>query len=471
MRGWMLAPAIAALVLMGLPTAGAQEDEVYEAIEMEIGPDYLLIVITETIIGDDAEEVREEIDEDYGNSDGVVTSDEVARYRNDGVTFSDDQPECFDEFDLLRLDGDTPRRLDRVEQDVRNAVGAISEAELTEIVRIGFAYPDNGGTVEAAINLQGFGDFGAAIGCVLSGGDFSYYSGNYWNYYGGSYYGESHASGPQFEPLQAISWDARDDQSSDPSGSDPEFLFAIRAGSGHSLDRDSLRPSSLETYWEDGAIVAHSDDDMGAIASHGTFHVDVTDGTIFSGTAESVAWGALALFSSGVLVAGVAWTTEYGRWMLLRWLIGIPGFSRLEKDDVLEHDRRSEIYEFILQNPGACFTDIKERTELANGVLRHHLRVLETQEFVKAIRDGFRVRYYMRGPRVDPEPYLSRTQEQLLETVSANPGLTQKELAKLCGMPRHSVSYHTNKLADQGQLNVEPDGKWRRYFVNDTITV
>lgn len=464
MRGWMLAPLIVALVVTAAPSVGAQDDEVYEAIELEISPDYLLIVITDGLVGQDAEEVREEIDEEYGNEDGVVTSDEIARYRNDRVTFSEDQPECFDEFDLLRLDGDTPVRLDRIEQDVRNAVGGISEDLLYEIVRIGFAYPDHGGGAEAAINLQGFGDFGAAIGCALSGGTYTHTD---WSQYDGGYYASDHGSDPVGLPTL---YAGDEDQSTDPSGSDPEFLFAVRAAPGHSLDRGSLRPSSLETYWEDRALVAHSDDEMGRIAAAGTFRVDVTDGTVFSGTAETLAWGGLTLLTSGLLVAGVTWTTEYGRWMLLRWLFWIPGFTRLEKDDVLEHDRRSEIYSFIQQNPGVCFTDVKDRTELANGVLRHHLRVLETQEFIKTVRDGFRVRFYMRGPRVDPEPYLSRTQEQILETIAANPGLTQKELAQLCGMPRHSVSYHTTKLADQGQLNVEPDGKWRRYFVNPTVT-
>ncbi len=468
MRGWMFASLIV-LLLAAAPASYAQDDEVYEAIELEISPDYLLVVVTDGMVGQDSEDVREEIDDDYGNGDGVVTSDEVARYRADRVTFSEDQPECFDEFGLLHLDGKTPVRLDRIEQDVQNAVGAVDSGHLVyEIVRIGFAYPDNAGTAEATINLQSFGDFGSAIGCALTGGDWSaYYGSDY-----GSYYGEYSATGSSLDPLAVVQRDgAEDDQSSDPSSSDPEFLFEIRAASGHALDRGSLRPSSLDAYWEDGALVAHSDDDMGAIAARGPIQVDVTDGSVFQGTAETLAWGTLALFTSGFLVAGVAWTTEYGRWMLLRWLFWLPGFSRLEKDDVLEHDRRSEIYSFIQQNPGVCFTDIKDRTELANGVLRHHLRVLETQEFVKAIRDGFRVRFYMRGPRVDPKPYVSRTQEQVLETIAANPGLTQKELAKLCGMPRHSVSYHTNKLADQGQLNVEPDGKWRRYFLNDTVTV
>ncbi|MBI2077983.1 MAG: winged helix-turn-helix transcriptional regulator [Euryarchaeota archaeon] len=174
------------------------------------------------------------------------------------------------------------------------------------------------------------------------------------------------------------------------------------------------------------------------------------------------------LAASGGIVAATAaaafLATEFGRWKFLGMLGGLGLFSRLEKDEVLAHEKREEVYQYIKNNPGPSFSDLRRELELSNGTLVHHLRVLESQEFVRSYRDGFRTRFYLRGPKIVPTAYLTRTQQQILDTISSNPGVTQKELSSLLGLPRESVSYHANRLAAQGQLQVRQEGKWRRYF-------
>lgn len=165
----------------------------------------------------------------------------------------------------------------------------------------------------------------------------------------------------------------------------------------------------------------------------------------------------------GVLAMGFV-ATEFGRFKALSGLAGLGLFSRLEKDDVLAHEKREQVYQFIKDNPGPSFSDILRELELSNGTLVHHLRILEAQEFVKAHRDGFRTRFYLRGPKVVPSAYLTRTQQQILDAIGAHPGVTQKELSGVLRLPREAVSYHTKRLAAQGQLQVRQEGKWRRYW-------
>src|SRR5688572_28959713 len=43
--------------------------------------------------------------------------------------------------------------------------------------------------------------------------------------------------------------------------------------------------------------------------------------------------------------------TEVGRYKLLRALAGIPLFSRFDKDEVLEHTTREQLYQYIRNNP------------------------------------------------------------------------------------------------------------------------
>ena len=182
---------------------------------------------------------------------------------------------------------------------------------------------------------------------------------------------------------------------------------------------------------------------------------------------EGLPLASIFAVSGGIVAATAALAvlaTEFGRWKFLGMLGGLGLFSRLEKDEVLAHEKREEVYQYIKNNPGPSFSDLRRELELSNGTLVHHLRVLESQEFVRSYRDGFRTRFYLRGPKIIPTAYLTRTQQQLLDTISANPGVTQKELSSLLGLPRESVSYHANRLAAQGQLQVRQEGKWRRYF-------
>jgi len=172
---------------------------------------------------------------------------------------------------------------------------------------------------------------------------------------------------------------------------------------------------------------------------------------------------AYVLFGAGGALGALAlvvFLTEIGRWKVS----ALPFFTRIERDEALEHERRDRLYAFIQENPGRSFSDLKRAFDLSSGTLLHHLRVLESQEFVKVHREGFRTRFYLRGPRVTPEPYLSRTQRALLDLVQANPGLTQKQIAHMLGLPRQSVLYHGRKLQVEGKVAVRTEGRWRRYF-------
>jgi DNA-binding MarR family transcriptional regulator len=162
------------------------------------------------------------------------------------------------------------------------------------------------------------------------------------------------------------------------------------------------------------------------------------------------------------LLAMVA--TEIGRYKLFKACAALPLFSRFDKDEVLEHNTREQLYQYIRNNPGPSFSDLRRALDLSNGTLVHHLRILEAQEFVKPVRDGFRTRFYIRGPRVVVTTYLTRTQQTILEAIQTHPGLTQKELAGLLGLPRESVFYHARKLETVGKLRIAKEGKWRRYF-------
>lgn len=150
---------------------------------------------------------------------------------------------------------------------------------------------------------------------------------------------------------------------------------------------------------------------------------------------------------------------------LLKVVLPVRLFSRVERDEALQHERRARLYEAVRSRPGSSFSDLKRELGVSTGVLTHHLRLLVRQEFVTYRRDGFRTRFYLRGPRVPADTYVTRTRQAILDLVRTAPGLTQKDLVHRLGWPRENVSYHARELERMGLVRVVEEGRWRRYFL------
>jgi DNA-binding MarR family transcriptional regulator len=441
-----------------------------DAIGLNVDANEVVLEVREPKQGADAKHIRQDIDSRFGNGDQTVTANEVQNYQtNHRHTFTRDEPSCFDSFNLARIDDRTPTRISEAREEVTYALGAVDERPLQAVTIVKFLYPTpsrDGPTV--SIDYSNFGgDFGGSVGC----------------YMGSSYSRQTYLARPSSccaasartqdgvrpqipSPVGGSSGSAA--RATQPSGSDTVFL--IQALAKASIDPRTIQPEAAKALWDGRALRADSDSTRATLTStpvsftvHGGADIP-SDG--LAGTARDI--GAVIGYSAvgiGAVGAGLALGTEYFRYKALKWLVLVPGFTRLEKDEVLEHSKRDELYKFIKTNPGPSFSDLRRELDLSNGTLVHHLRILEAQEYVKPVRDGFRTRFYIRGPKVVPTSYLTRTQIQLIDAIAANPGLTQKELSLVLGLPRESISYHTKQLAAKGQLQIQQDGKWRRYWV------
>ena len=60
-------------------------------------------------------------------------------------------------------------------------------------------------------------------------------------------------------------------------------------------------------------------------------------------------------------------------------------------------NRRTKLTELIEKNPGIQFRDIMRQTKLKNGVLSHHLRILEKTESILVERVPRQTRFYPRN--------------------------------------------------------------------------
>lgn len=147
-------------------------------------------------------------------------------------------------------------------------------------------------------------------------------------------------------------------------------------------------------------------------------------------------------------------------------VVAVGLYSKLKKDRVLDHKVRERIYTYIRENPGSHYRGMLEALGLKMGVLTHHLRTLEREEFIRSVQNGVYRRYYPSGMNIDIAPPLSETQQRLLQIVRQNPGISQTEIATLVDERRMYVNYHIKRLRDYGLVAVQVDGRVSACYVN-----
>ncbi|MDI6887987.1 MAG: DUF2330 domain-containing protein, partial [Candidatus Thermoplasmatota archaeon] len=174
------------------------------------------------------------------------------------------------------------------------------------------------------------------------------------------------------------------------------------------------------------------------------------------------------LTATAILLGLFFSATELGKYKLFAFLI-VPLFTKLKKEAILDHYTRGRIHGFIEANPGAHFNLIKRTLGLNNGTLSYHLRVLEKSGLIKHSNDGFKERFYPIYAEIPIVPYLSSTEEAILEVIKATPGITQKELKSKLNLSQPLLSYYTTKLAELELLEQVREGKEIKYYLKEKV--
>jgi uncharacterized membrane protein/DNA-binding transcriptional regulator YiaG len=163
--------------------------------------------------------------------------------------------------------------------------------------------------------------------------------------------------------------------------------------------------------------------------------------------------------------------TEGGKY----WAAGLlflPLYTKIKKDDVLDHFVRGQVYGYIKANPGEHYNSIKKALSLKNGTLIYHLKTLENGDFIKSVIDGRFKRFYPKEMKL-PEPSdeivlrMNHIQHEILNIIRETPGISQKEIAARIGLSTPTVHYHINIMMSARAINVMRSGRETRCYVED----
>lgn len=154
-------------------------------------------------------------------------------------------------------------------------------------------------------------------------------------------------------------------------------------------------------------------------------------------------------------------------------LILTPMFTRLTKQEALEHPKRQRIFTYIQEHPGANFREVARKTDIAAGTVRHHLTVLERAGHVVEHPHQGTVRLFENHGRFDHnwadvvllrEPPLLKLHAWLAE----HPGSPQKaalEAMEAVGWSRSTTQHRLARLVEGGLVTIRLQGRLKIYAV------
>ncbi|HVL48178.1 MAG TPA: ArsR family transcriptional regulator [Candidatus Thermoplasmatota archaeon] len=160
-------------------------------------------------------------------------------------------------------------------------------------------------------------------------------------------------------------------------------------------------------------------------------------------------------------------------WPFVRHALGSPIvaalYTRIGRDEVLEHGKREEIYELIRANPGIHAHDVSAKAGIGWGTTVYHLKLLEDNRLVVSRRLGRYKRFYLNAGHItqNKDAYAvlrNETGAALARAVRASPGVIQKDLCAALGVQPSLVSWHMDKLEGAGLVKKVKEGRIVRYY-------
>jgi DNA-binding transcriptional ArsR family regulator len=131
-------------------------------------------------------------------------------------------------------------------------------------------------------------------------------------------------------------------------------------------------------------------------------------------------------------------------------------FSRLEHHELLRHDTRQRIFDFVQQRPGAHVSQISQAMGIGWGTTVYHLQRLREGQLLNARAVGNQLCHFVNGSSLGPaeQTALAATKapkaQAMVDYLKLRGPTAQHALAHELGMSTALVSWHAKRLEDLG---------------------
>ena len=142
-----------------------------------------------------------------------------------------------------------------------------------------------------------------------------------------------------------------------------------------------------------------------------------------------------------------------------------PLYTKVRENNLLDNKRRREIIGVIREHPYIHFNGIRDKLSLGPGETVYHLRVLEREELINSESRGTRKVFYIRGRENKRDEFLhSKLQRMIVEQISHEPGISQRELSRRLDTNPSTINYNVRALARRDIIRIDGSSSRSRCY-------
>jgi predicted transcriptional regulator len=144
-------------------------------------------------------------------------------------------------------------------------------------------------------------------------------------------------------------------------------------------------------------------------------------------------------------------------------------------DDILKNENRHNILNYINANPGTTIAKVTESQQIERATVRYHLYKLESEGKIVSRKMGKFSRLFRNSRSFSDEEQKviahmqNRNSRAILLLILEQPGITNQELTECLGIEKSAIHWHLEKFIHDDIVNYIPDGKFKRYFIQDSM--
>jgi len=126
----------------------------------------------------------------------------------------------------------------------------------------------------------------------------------------------------------------------------------------------------------------------------------------------------------------------------------------------------SRIIKFIMENPGAHFSEIKRCLGISTGSLSNTIKKLESNKEIVSRNIGGWKRVYPSTMKEIPISPLTPPAKKVYDSIDKELGSSCQDLAEKLGFTRQNIRYHTQNLEKRDYIRTGRDGRKLIFFIN-----
>jgi len=160
---------------------------------------------------------------------------------------------------------------------------------------------------------------------------------------------------------------------------------------------------------------------------------------------------------------------------LLAHALGVPLFSRIQSNHLLDNGVRQRVHDMIVANPGITIKEVSGLCAIGWGTAVYHLKRLEGERLIVSERNRQFRRYYKNGGGIVNESKAAFGElkhpvtERLAQSIIASPGSCQKDLCERVGVSAPVAHKYLSRLASAGLVSMQREWKTVRYFATPRL--